>query len=286
MGAAWLAQALPPRGAERAARAGGRILAATLRRRRAMAERHVRRARGGGLDDGGVRRAVLGTFDSYARYWMELFRLPALSPDEIVAGMRCEGCEHIDAARAAGTGLILALPHVGNWDFAGAWVVQRGTPVTAAAELVEPPELFDWFVEVRRGLGMEIIPLGPHAGTALVRALRENRAVALLCDRDIQGGGVEVEFFGERTTLPGGPATLSLRTGAPILPTAAYFEPDGGHVAVVGRPLPAERTGRLRDDVTRVTQALATELEALILRAPDQWHLFQPNWPSDHERRC
>src|SRR5438874_11454842 len=100
MGAAWLAQTLPPRGAERAARAGGTILAKALRQRRTMAERHMRRAHGSRLDDSGVRRAVLGAFDSYARYWMELFRLPSLTPEEIVAGMRCEGSQHIHAPRA------------------------------------------------------------------------------------------------------------------------------------------------------------------------------------------
>jgi lauroyl/myristoyl acyltransferase len=105
--------------------------------------------------------------------------------------------------------------------------------------------------------------------------------LALLSDRDLPGTGPEVEFFGERTTLPGGPATLALRTGAPVVPTAIYFDgPDNRH-AVLLPPLDTSRQGKLRDDVQRVTQDLATALEVLIRRAPEQWHLLQPNWPSD-----
>jgi KDO2-lipid IV(A) lauroyltransferase len=116
-----------------------------------------------------------------------------------------------------------------------------------------------------------------------MRALRDNHVVCLLADRDLQGGGPEVDFFGERTTMPAGPAMLALRTGAPILPTAVYFTGRvDGHHAWVRPPLPAERRAeRLRDDVDRITQDLARDLEVLIRRAPSQWHLFQPNWPSD-----
>ena len=108
------------------------------------------------------------------------------------------------------------------------------------------------------------------------------RSSACSRDRDIQGGGVEVEFFGERTTLPGGPATLGLRTGAPVVPSAVYFAAGReGHHAVIRPPVPADRHGSLREDVQRITQLLAAELEALIRAAPEQWHLFQPNWPCD-----
>jgi KDO2-lipid IV(A) lauroyltransferase len=130
---------------------------------------------------------------------------------------------------------------------------------------------------------MTVVPLGDGAATAVMKALKANEVVCLLCDRDLERNGVEVEFFGERTTLPAGPAMLGLRTGAPVLPTGVYFTPRyNGHHAIVRPPLTASRLGGgLRDDVARVTQSLARELEFLIRRAPDQWHLFQPNWPSD-----
>jgi KDO2-lipid IV(A) lauroyltransferase len=127
---------------------------------------------------------------------------------------------------------------------------------------------------------MHVVALGPNAGGEVLKALRDNHVVCLLCDRDLGGGGIEVDFFGERTTLPGGPATLALRSGAPLIPTAVYATP-AGREGVLRPPLDTSRHGRLRDDAARVTQDLAVELEGLIGRAPEQWHLLQPNWPSD-----
>jgi KDO2-lipid IV(A) lauroyltransferase len=114
------------------------------------------------------------------------------------------------------------------------------------------------------------------------RALAANRIVCLLCDRDLVGNGVSVDFFGETTTVPSGPATLALRTGARLLPCAAFFAADGFHVGRVGPAIPTEREGRLRADVQRVTEALMERMEAFIRTAPEQWLLMQPNWPSDH----
>ncbi|CAN5690380.1 phosphatidylinositol mannoside acyltransferase [soil metagenome] len=263
-------------------RVAGTLAARVLQDRRVVVERNLRRVHGDGFSGTALRRAVDETFTSYARYWIESFRLPGLSPTQLDARFTSEGLEHLDAARAAGTGAILAVPHLGGWEWAAFWLTTvREIPITAVVEPVEPPELYRWFVAFRRSLGMEIVPLGPSAGTDVMRGLREGRVASLLSDRDIGGGGVEVEFFGERTTLPGGPATLALRTGVPLLPAAVYF--DGpGHCGKVCPPLAVERHGRLRDDVTRITQDLAHALEELIRAAPDQWHLLQPNWPSDH----
>jgi phosphatidylinositol dimannoside acyltransferase len=249
--------------------------------RRAMIERHLRRV-DPTLAGWRLRQAVQAAFDSYARYWIESLRLASLSPRAVAAGFSIEGFGHITGARERGSGVILALPHMGGWDWAGRWLADQGIPVTVIVERIEPPELFDWFVPWRSDLGMKVVPLGPDAGRATLRALRDNEVVCLLSDRDIQRGGVEVEFFGERTTLPGGPATLALRTGAPLLPVGVYYTRRvSSHHAVVRPPVPTDRRGKLREDVARVTQALASELELLIRRAPEQWHLFQPNWPSD-----
>jgi len=250
--------------------------------RRSMIERHLRRA-DPTLRGLRLRRAVQEAFDSYARYWLESFRLPSLSVETVERGFDVDGYEHIVDALAAGNGVILVLPHLGGWEWAGRWIVDQGHQITVVVEQIDPPELFDWFVELRSGLGMQVVALGPDAGKTVMRALRDNHVVCLLADRDLQGGGPEVEFFGERTTLPAGPATLSLRTGAPILPTGVYFtERVDGHFAWVRPPLPVARSGqRLRDDVQAITQLLARDLETLIRRAPSQWHLFQPNWPTD-----
>ncbi len=251
--------------------------------RRAMIARHLKRV-DPGLRGLALRRAVQGAFDSYARYWIESFRLPRLSARVVDSWFTTEGFrENVVPALERGTGAILALPHLGGWEWAGRWLADQGHPVTAVVEQIDPPELFDWFKKLRADLGMNIVALGPSAGREVLGALKRNEVVCLLSDRDIQRNGVEVEFFGERTTLPAGPATLGLRTGAPVLPAAVYFDDRYlGHHAIVRPPLDTARTEQpLRDDVARVTQALAHELEWLIRRAPDQWHMFQPNWPSD-----
>jgi lauroyl/myristoyl acyltransferase len=256
------------------------------RGKRALLMRHLRRA-DPTLSGVRLRLAAQAAYDSYARYWLESFRLPHLSRKAVARGMRVEGYEHVTVALAAGNGVILALPHLGGWEWAGRWLVDNGLRVTVVVERLDPPELFDWFAGLRRRLGMNVVALGPDVGTEVLAALRRNDVVCLLCDRDIQRTGVPVEFFGERTTLPAGPATLSLRTGAPLLPTAVYFAGAGrfdgdGHLGIVRPPVDTTRRGDgLRADVARVTQDLAHELEQLIRREPTQWHLLQPNWPSD-----
>ncbi len=254
----------------------------TSNERREMIARHLNRVdpRLRGLR---LRRAVQDAFDWYARYWMESFRLPSLSRRTVDAGFRHRGYQQIVDARNNGTGVMLVLPHLGGWEWAGRWIADQGHPITVVVEHVDPPELFEWFVELRSDLGMNVVALDQHAGTTITKALADNHVVCLLADRDLQRKGPMVEFFGEQTHLPGGPATLALRTGAPLLPTAVFFTNRfDGHLGHVRPALQAERKAkRLRDDVTRITQDLAREFEYLIRRAPSQWHLFQPNWPSD-----
>jgi KDO2-lipid IV(A) lauroyltransferase len=276
-----VARVLPDTLGEPAARVAGRVASLAMPDRRRLVARNLQRVSGGALRGPALQRAVFATFDSYGRYWLELFRLPKDVQAPLDPRIHIDGFEHIDAGLAAGNGVILALPHVGGWDYAGAWLAQQGHPPTVVVEPVEPPELFEWFAGAREALGMTVVQLGPEAGRAVLGALRRNRIVCLLSDRDLTGDGVEVEFFGERTTLPAGPATLALRTGAPLLPTVVYFEGRGGHHGVVQEPVPADRQGRLREDVVRVTQEMARRFEELIRAAPDQWHLLQPNWPSD-----
>lgn len=259
----------------------GATLAVTMRDTRSIVERHLQRVNPN-LTGLALRRATQQSFDSYARYYVESARLPSLSLRVVERGIVVEGYEYVQAALDQGNGLIMALPHLGGWEWAGRWLAERVKGVTVVVEAIHPPELFDWFADQRRELGMNVVALGPSAGAEVLKALHDNEVVCLLCDRDIQRGGVEVEFFGERTTLPAGPATLALRTGAPIVPVAVYFtEALNGHLGVVRPPLPTERRGKLREDVARITQLLAHELEVLIGRAPEQWHCFQPNWPSD-----
>lgn len=290
--AAWLAARLSGPTARVLAESAAMVVAnsgslGTLRRRKLVAG-HLSRVYahspgGGPIERNAMRRAVNETFASYARYWAESFRLPSVRPAELCAGMSSDGFEHLFEAWAGGRGVILALPHLGGWEWGGAWLASQGVPVSVVVETLEPAELFEWFVGLRRSLGFEVIAAGTGAGSAALRALQANRVLCLLCDRVVNGGsGVEVDLFGDRTLLPAGPVTLALRSGAPLLPSAVYFTPGRpDHLAVVRPPLVTERAARMRVDVARGTQALAGELEVLIRRAPTQWHLMQPNWPND-----
>jgi phosphatidylinositol dimannoside acyltransferase len=280
--AALAARGLPGFAAQQLAPAIGLGASFASPERRTMITRHLRRADPtlGGIR---LRRSVQEAFDSYTRYWLESFRLPHLSAGVVERGLNIDGYHHVTDALEQGNGVILALPHLGGWEWAGRRMVDLGHGLTVVVEEIDPPELFEWFTELRRDLGMNVVPLGSSAAKEVLAALKRNDIVCLLCDRDIQRTGVEVEFFGERTTIPAGPATLALRTGAPLLPTAVYFtDRTDGHLGVVRPPISLHRSDEgMRADVQRVSQDLVVELEHLIRRAPQQWHLFQPNWPSD-----
>ena len=282
-GGAALARRLPQSVGVALAKAISRTAYRVLPERRFITERRLQRVCGPQLQGEELAQAVKASFESYARYWYDGARIGDLDDAKVEAGFSHQGFHHIEEALDTGTAPILALPHLGGWEWAGTWMARvPGYPVISVVEPLKPARLFDWMVEERRRMGIDIVSLGPDAASVLIKSLRAGQVVCLLSDRQVGSGGVEVEFFGERTLLPGGPATLALRTGAAILPTAVYQ--DGpNHRGVVRPPVPAERQGRLRADVVRVTQDLASALEELIRAAPEQWHLMQPNWASDTE---
>ncbi|MBW4029170.1 MAG: phosphatidylinositol mannoside acyltransferase [Acidobacteria bacterium] len=221
-------------------------------------------------------RYVRRGFANYGQYWAESAKLPALGWRTITDRFRiAEGLEHLEDAFAQGRGVVVALPHIGSWEWGGSYISTLGMPMTAVAEQLDPAELFDWFRSKREAIGIHVEGLNAQASSKLLQVLKDGGVVGLLCDRDIQGGGVVVDFFGERVSLPGGPATLALRTGAVLVAAACYTGPGSDHFAVVTAPLDVRREGRLRDDVTRVTQMVAHELEGLIRRAPEQWHVLE-----------
>ena len=268
--------------AELTAKGLSRVAASVSKERRMLVARHLHRV-DPTLEGKALDRAVDETFSSYARYWVDSFRLPQMSLEAVDFGFDLDNFAYISDGLAAGKGVIAVLPHLGGWEWAGFWMTQvMNVPVTVVVESVEPPALFEFFAKLRRELGMNIVPLGPGAVPEILHALKANHIVCLLADRDIVGDGIEVEFFGEITTIPAGPATLALRTGAALIPCAVYFEGRNGHLAVVEPPMEVVREGRLRDDVRRLTIELAGRLEGLIRHAPQQWHLQQPNWPSDY----
>jgi KDO2-lipid IV(A) lauroyltransferase len=274
-----LAKSIPAPVADRLASSVMRGLSARLGERSDVVRAHMRRVLGPGVSDETIERAATECFAVYGRYWAEAFRIPTLSRAELDAGMEWEGLGHVEAALAKGRGAIVAMPHVGGFDWGGAWFAASGYASTVVAETLEPPELFTFFKSLREGFGLEVVGLDETAAPAIMKRLRTNGLVGLVCDRDISGTGADVDFFGYPTTIPAGPATLALRTGAVLLPSAVYFEDNGMHRGVVRPPIEVSRQGGLREDVQRITQALAREFEHLIAVAPEQWHVLQPNWP-------
>lgn len=264
-----------------------RLAVRFARQKRALMARHLQRVfahqSAEPATPSQLQAAVKSAFHSYARYWADTARLPKLTPAELDSGFTFIGWDFVEDARSRGPGPILALPHLGNWEWAGMWLTQvPKVPVSVVVEMGSNEELFRWMMSFRERMNMHIIPLDADAGTAASKALADGHILCLLCDRDIQGTGVPVDFFGEETTLPAGAATLALRSGAAVLPAAVYYQ-GAKQLGVVRPALDAVRQGRFRSDAQRMTQDLAKNLERLIAHAPEQWHLMSPNWPSDYE---
>ncbi|WP_049572742.1 phosphatidylinositol mannoside acyltransferase [Nonomuraea sp. SBT364] len=220
---------------------------------------------------------------SYFRYFHEIFRLPSMSAEEIVRRSHTVGAEHVHDTVAAGRGVVLALPHMGNWDQAGAWLVAVGHPFTTVAERLRPESLFRRYVRFREGLGMEVLPLtggdGHNFGTLATR-VRKGGVVCLPAERDLTKSGVEVEFFGATTKMPAGPPLLAVQTGAALLPAILSFEGDDWRIHIHEEiPVPAE--GGRKEKVAAVAQSLAEVFEKGIAEHPADWHMLQRLWLED-----
>jgi KDO2-lipid IV(A) lauroyltransferase len=246
---------------------------------RAVVAANMAQVLGHQVDSPLVDRAVRECFRLYGRYWYETFALRTMPTEEVNRRFVIEGREHIDNAIAQGRGWIGALPHMGNWDAAGHWLAVNGYRMTAVAEELKPPEVFDLFLRHRRALGMGIVPLTGDrgAGQALVRLLSQNEVITLVADRDLTDRGVKVEMFGRPRVLPAGPAYLSLVTRSP-LSVASVFTTHDGWRCVINPPLEVERSGDTRRDVVEMTKHIAAQFESFIASAPTDWHMFQPAW--------
>jgi phosphatidylinositol dimannoside acyltransferase len=224
---------------------------------------------------------------SYGRYWREAFRLPTMNHRALARAINKTflGHDNIKAGLAAGRGAVLALPHSGNWDMAGVWLVQTHGTFTTVAERLQPESLYRRFIDYRESLGFEVLPLsgGKRAPfEVLCERLRDNRLVCLMAERDLTRTGVQVDFFGEPTRMPAGPAKLAIATGAALCPVHAWYEDNGWPIEV--HP-PLDCTS---GDVGVITQALADRFATNIAAHPADWHMLQPQWLADlsTERRA
>ncbi|MFJ4803121.1 phosphatidylinositol mannoside acyltransferase [Streptomyces murinus] len=220
---------------------------------------------------------------SYLRYWMESFRLPSWSPERIRTGFDPKDIHHLTEGLDAGKGVILALPHLANWDLAGAWVTtELRTPFTTVAERLKPETLYDRFVAYREGLGMEVLPhSGGSAFGTLARRLRDGGLVCLVADRDLSASGVEVDFFGEKARMPAGPALLAQHTGALLLPVTLWYDDSPVMRGQVHPPVEVPESGTRAEKASVMTQALADAFATGIAGHPEDWHMLQRLWLAD-----
>ncbi|MEV8390285.1 MULTISPECIES: phosphatidylinositol mannoside acyltransferase [unclassified Streptomyces] len=220
---------------------------------------------------------------SYMRYWMESFRLPAWSTERVREGVEIKDIHLLMDGLTSGRGVVLALPHMANWDLAGAWLTRgQGVPFTTVAERLKPETLYDRFVAYRESLGMEVLPhTGGSAFGRLARRLRSGGLVCLVADRDLSSSGIEVDFFGDATRMPAGPALLAQQTGALLMPAALWFDDS---TVMRGRVYPAievPRTGTRAEKTSVMTQAMADAFADGIAEHPEDWHMLQRLWLKD-----
>ncbi|RKE18063.1 phosphatidylinositol mannoside acyltransferase [Streptomyces sp. TLI_171] len=235
-------------------------------------------------DAGRLRELSRAGMRSYMRYWMESFRLPTWSRDRIAAAITVKNIEELNEAMASGRGAVLALPHMANWDLAGAWIASAGGfPFTTVAERLKPESLFDRFVAYRESLGMEVLALTGSdisvVGT-LARRLREGKLVCLVGDRDLSEAGIQVDFFGEPTRMPAGPAALAQRTGAALFPVSLWYDGSMLRAEVHPEVKPAGE-GPRQEQAAAMTQAMADVWAEAIREHAVDWHMLQKLWLAD-----
>jgi KDO2-lipid IV(A) lauroyltransferase len=241
----------------------------------------MRRVLGAEPTDEQITDAAREMFASYGRYWAEVFWFRPRRRQWMIDKATTTGLDDVYAAQQAGRGVLMVLPHMGNYEVAGAVAEALNLRVLSVAEDLPNSRITDWFVKTRAAFGIDILIHGRGSITgALARALTSGQVIALIADRDVSGRGVEVEFFGEVTTMPAGPVSLVALTGSALFPVGCYFD-GAGYRFEVHPELPVPEADDRSERIQLGTQALAREFEKIIREKPTDWHLFQPNWPSD-----
>jgi lauroyl/myristoyl acyltransferase len=223
---------------------------------------------------------------SYLRYWCDAFRLPDRSLEDLIHGVRVVGDAPVRACLESGRSAVMFMGHIGNWDFGGAWSTTQLAPVTTVAERLKPEQLFDEFLVFRERLGMRIIPLtgGGDVFRELIEACRSGALVALLADRDLTRGGIEVDFCGQRARMAVGPAALAVNTGAALHPCIIHYEPLGRGwrtVVTFHDAVAVPASGTSREKIQVMTQACADALTGAVREHTQDWHMMQRVFAKD-----
>ncbi len=241
-----------------------------------------------GPDHGDLRTLSRQVMRSYARYYLEVFRLHEIPRERLLgSGMHVDGAENLERSLSYlnnGRGVIYALPHMGNVEQAGAWVIANGAgSFTTVAERLALDPVYERWLKFRQGLGFEVVPStgGPRPFGVLAQRLRAGSLVCMLADRDVSDTGVEVDFFGEKALMAAGAAMLAVRTGAALIPASCWFAGDTGWGVHVHDEIPVPDQGTLRERVAGMTQQLAAVFERAITEHPEDWHMLQRVFVAD-----
>jgi lauroyl/myristoyl acyltransferase len=231
-------------------------------------------------DEQAIQAASKDGMRSYFTYWCDAFRMPDW-PEERILDLDPVGEHHVEAALAAGKGLVIVSPHAGNYDHGAAFLAQKYGSMTTVMERLKPESLFERFVEFRESLGMEVRGTGePNVVELLTERVAANRIVCLVGDRDLSRRGVPVTFFGEPTKMPPGPAVTALRTGAPLMAVSFWYEGRRNRCEVFP-PVDFPRDAPEDEAVAIATQRIADDLALGIGRRPIDWHMLQRLWLAD-----
>lgn len=219
---------------------------------------------------------VSRSFDSYMRYWCDTFRIQDWSVERIQRSVTLNNGHLLIDAVQTGKGVVVALPHSGNWDHAGAYFCSIGIPLVTVAERLKPEALFQKFLAYRSSMGFEVLSLDSRSFVTLLKRAREKRLIALVADRDLSRSGVDVEFFGHPSRMPAGPALLAIKTGIPLVVAHVSYKPIGIHIDFTEVQIPAE--GSESEKISATVQACADLFAKGIAQHPEDWHMLQRIW--------
>ena len=232
------------------------------------------------LDKAQLEFLVNAGMRSYLRYWCDTFRFPAWSKERLLSTTVCENESFLRDPIAEKRGCIVALPHAGNWDHAGAYFCATGIPLTTVAEHLKPEKLFRKFLEYRTAIGMEVLDLDSRSIAVLSQRLRSGKLVALVADRDLSKNGIPVNFFGTGGQMPAGPALLAIQTGADLITAFVKYEEVGIRI-IFGEAIAVPATGSVQEKAAVMTQVIADRFaEQLAIHTVD-WHMLQRIWRDD-----
>ena len=217
---------------------------------------------------------------SSMRYWCDTFRFPSWSKERLISTTVCENENYLRDPIAAKRGCIVALPHAGNWDHAGAYFCATGIPLTTVAEHLKPEKLFRKFLEYRTAIGMEVLDLDSRSIAVLSQRLRAGKLIALVADRDLSKNGIPVNFFGKGAQMPAGPALLAIQTGADLITAFVKYEEKGIRI-IFEEAIAVPDTGTVQEKVAVMTQLMADRFARQLQIHTVDWHMQQRIWLDD-----